>query len=125
MKNTIISTLLVLVLSLIFVACGGSKGSSEGKVSESCGIYGQVTDYDTGAPLSNAKVELSGTEVTITGSDGYFEFRLTPPEPGTAYIGVLVVSKAGYKDFDGRRDGVTIGVQDRMVRFDVQLQKEE
>ena len=116
----IISMSLIFAVLAFFVACGGVE-SSEPAV----GIYGQVTDYDTGDPLSNAKVELSGTEVTITGSDGYFEFKLTPPEPGTAYIGVLVVSKAGYKDFDGRRDGVTIGVQDRMVRFDVQLQKEE
>ena len=52
MKNLIISTLLVLVLSLIFVACGGSGSSESGS------IYGIVSDKATGDIIQNAGVEL-------------------------------------------------------------------
>ena len=118
MKKTIISTVFILVLSLIFVACGGSEGSSEGKVCESCGIYGHVTDYETGEDVANANVQLRpGGDTTLTGSDGMFEF-----------MGLIrgdysiTVSKKGYSDLV---DDYVITVRDRMVRRDVQIVNKE
>ena len=111
MKSSIISALLVLVLSLNFVACGGSE---EGKVCESCGIYGHVTDYETGEDVANANVQLRpGGDTTLTGSDGMFEFRGLPVGEYS-----ITVSKAGYTDLI---DDYVITVRDRMVRRDVQI----
>lgn len=80
MKKSIISTLLVLVLSLNFVACGGSStgngGSGSNDSGETGSIYGIVTDKATGESIINAGVELQPIGLkTVTGSDGQFEFN--------------------------------------------------
>ena len=122
MKNTIISTILISVFSLIFVACGGGSegtgGSSSGGYggSSSRGIYGHVTDFATGEDVANANVQLRpGGETTLTGSDGMFEFRdLTPGKYS------LTVSKVEYEDLI---DNYPITVKDKMMRRDIQIKK--
>lgn len=122
MKRSIILTLFVLVLSLIFVACGGSEGSGSGGTGDSGntntgssgGIYGHVTDYETGEDVANASVQLRpGGDTALTGSDGMFEFRGLPSGDYS-----ITVSKAGYSDLV---DDFVITVRDRMVRRDVQI----
>lgn len=113
MKNSIILTLLVLVLGLIFVACGGGS-TGDGGSGGSGGIYGTVTDFDTGEPVQNANVQLRPSGNTaITGSDGMFEFR--DINPGDYK---LKVSATGYKDLI---DDYVITVEDKMMRRDVQI----
>ena len=108
MKNTVISAILLLILGLIFVACGGSE------VCESCGIYGHVTDYETGEDVANANVQLRpGGDTTLTGSDGMFEFKGLSKGDYS-----ITVSKSGYTDLI---DDFVITVKDRMVRRDVQI----
>ena len=129
MKNSIISTIFVLVLSLIFVACGGSEsggsggsewggsgGNGSSEETDSPGIYGIVTDYATGRPVQNANVQLRPSgETTLTGADGMFEFRdLTPG----GYS--ITVSKVEYSDLV---DDQVITVRDRMVRYDLRIKK--
>ena len=116
MKKSIISTLLIFAVLAFLVSCGGSEGSSEGKVCESCGIYGHVTDYETGEDVANASVQLRpGGDTTLTGSDGMFEFRDLPSGEYS-----ITVSKAGYSDLV---DDYVITVRDRMVRRDVLIKK--
>ena len=44
------------------------------------GIYGIVSDSQTGEPISNAQVMLSpGNRTTVTGNDGHFEFKDLEP----------------------------------------------
>ena len=117
MKKSIISMILVFAVLAFFVSCGGSEGSGDGEASDSRGIYGHVTDYDTGEPIANATVSLSQSgERALTGSDGYFEFReLT----GSHYT--IWVSKTGYCDFHDNLDAD----YGRMLRFDVNIGVEE
>ena len=114
MKNFRNLLFLVFAVLTFLVSCGGSEGSSEGKVCESCGIYGHVTDYETGEDVANASVQLRpGGDTTLTGSDGMFEFRGLPAGDYS-----ITVSKAGYSDLV---DDFVITVRDRMVRRDVQI----
>lgn len=122
MKNLIISIILILVLSLIFVACGGSEGTGDGGTGDSGntntgstgGIYGHVTDFVTGEDVGNANVQLRPSgETTLTGSDGMFQFNYLPSGDYS-----LTVSKAGYSDLV---DDYVITVRDRMVRRDIQI----
>lgn len=104
----------VFAVFAFLISCGGSEGSSEGKVYESCGIYGHVTDYETGEDVANASVQLRpGGDTTLTGADGMFEFRGLPAGDYS-----ITVSKAGYSDLV---DDYVITVRDRMVRRDVQI----
>ncbi len=85
MRKHPIPTLLVLALSLTFVACGGSEPGS---------IYGVVTDKATGEPIQNAGVELQGSGRKFdTGSDGLFEFNEVAVGTYTLYV-----TKTGYVD---------------------------
>ena len=110
----IISTSLIFAVLAFLVSCGGSEGSADGKPCESCGIYGHVTDYETGEDVVHASVQLRpGGDTTLTGSDGMFEFRGLPTGEYS-----ITVSKAGYTDLI---DDYVITVRDRMVRRDVQI----
>ncbi len=78
MKKVIISMVLVLILSLIFVACGGTEGSDRNS-SEPGSIYGVVTDNATSDLIKNASVELKDSEEKLvaasnTGSEGNYYF---------------------------------------------------
>ena len=120
MKPSIISTLLVLVLSLIFVACGGSEGSDNGgsggnDSGEPGSIYGIVTDKATGESIINAGVELQPIGLkTVTGSDGQFEFNEV-----VAGTYTLFVTKTGYSDSSS---DITVE-SGKQAKGDVQLEK--
>ena len=87
-------------------------------------IYGTVTDFTTGEPVSNANVSLrpggetilTGYETTLTGYDGMFEFY--DVEEGDYSI---KVSKDGYSDLV---DNYIIRVTDgKRMQRDVQIQR--
>lgn len=71
----------VFAVLVFFVSCGGSEGSGNGgsETSDgngSGGIYGHVTDFATGEPITNAGVELIPLGwKTVTAADGSFEFH--------------------------------------------------
>ncbi len=55
-------------------------------------LYGIVSEYDTGYPVSGAVIVLSPSGVTkITGDDGFFEFKELTPQQYT-----INVQKTGY-----------------------------
>ena len=120
MKSSIISTLLVLVLSLIFVACGGSEGTGNGgsgnnDSGETGSIYGIVTDKATGESIINAGVELQPVGLkTVTGSDGQFEFNEVATGTYTLYV-----TKTGYSESSS---SITIE-SGKQSKGDVQLEK--
>lgn len=78
-------------------------------------IYGTVTDFVTGDPVSNANVRLNPRgETTLTGSDGTFQF-----DDVTDGKYSLSLSKNGYVDLD---DDYVINIENgNNVRRDVQL----
>lgn len=110
MKQTLSILTAVFAIFAFFVACGGSEEDDNG----SGGIYGYVTDYETGEYVVNANVRLRQTGDTIlTDSYGMFEFKDLVSGDYS-----ITVSKAGYSDFI---DDFVITVRDRMVRRDVQI----
>ena len=80
-------------------------------------IYGTVTDFATGEPVSNANVKLRPNgETTLTGSDGIYEFNEL--QAGNYS---LMLSKAEYADLD---DDYIIELEvGKQVKRDVQLRK--
>ena len=81
------------------------------------GIYGTVTDYETGYAVANANVKLRpGGQTTLTGIDGQFEF-----DELAAGNYSLQLSKAGYEDLD---DDYVIRVEaGRMAQRSVQMKR--
>jgi len=115
MKNSIIPTVLILVISLIFVACGGSESSGSNS-KEPGSIFGTVTDKATGEPLKSAGVELLPVGLkTVTGSDGSFEFL----DISAGHYN-LFVTKTGYSETKSSTIAVESG---KSARGDVQLEK--
>lgn len=80
-------------------------------------IYGIVTDFSSGEPISNANVRLNPRgETTLTGMDGTFEFV---DLPSGSYS--LSLSKNGYVDLD---DDYVIKIENgNSVQRAIQLQK--
>ena len=108
MKKSVISMLLVFAVLAFLVSCGGSEETDD----STCGIYGYVTDYDSGELITNALCRLSSGERASTGYDGYFEFRNL-----SCYESYAVgASKAGYPTYWG-----SVHLENKMVRFDIQL----
>ncbi len=89
------------------LSCGKDKNQGS--------VYGTVTDYTTGDPISNANVRLNPRgETTLTGSDGTFQFY---DLSNGKYSQSL--SKNGYADLD---DDYVIEIDNgNTVRRDVQL----
>lgn len=81
-------------------------------------IYGTVTDYSTGQPISNASVKLRPSgETTLTGNDGGYEFNDLKAGKYS-----LLLSKAEYADLD---DDYIIDLDaGKKVRRDVQMRKQ-
>lgn len=80
------------------------------------GIYGRITDYDTGQSVKNANVQLRPSgETTLTGSDGEYEFRNL--KKGSYSI---TVSKAEYTELI---DDMIIEVDSKMVKRDLRIEK--
>lgn len=106
----------ILILCCAVICC--DKEEDEGKGS----IYGVVSDYATGAPLSNANVQLrhSGEtaliETALTGYDGHYSFLNVPSGNYT-----IKVTKDGYKDLvDEDEIKVTSG---KRTQRDVHIEK--
>lgn len=78
--------LLCFIVALVCAAC------SKTEYSVFSTLYGVVSDYETGDPVSGVSVVLSPSGAAkITGSDGYFEFQeLTPQQYA------VTVQKEGY-----------------------------
>ena len=102
------------VLLLACCAMLGCKPEEEEKYGT---IYGTVTDFATGEPVSNANVKLRPNgETTLTGNDGTYEF--IDLEAGKYS---LLLSKAQYADLD---DDYIIELEaGKQVKRDVQLRK--
>lgn len=97
----------------IFAQCtSASTGFQDGDR----GIYGRITDYETGKSVKNANVQLRPTgETTLTGSDGEYEFiDLKKGEYS------ITVSKAEYTELI---DDLKIEVDSKMVRRDLRIKK--
>ena len=80
------------------------------------GIYGRITDYDTGKSVQNANVQLRPSgETTLTGSDGEYAFHSL--NKGSYSI---TVSKAEYTELI---DDMVIEVDSKMVKRDLRIEK--
>lgn len=82
----------LLLVCCAFIGCG----KEDGLASKLGSVYGTVTDFATGDPISNANVRLNPRgETTLTGYDGTFQFN--DIEDGSYS---LSLSKNGYVDLD-------------------------
>ena len=112
---------IVVLISVAIVSILGNSCTTEDITStELGGIYGYVTDFQTGDAVVNANVSLRhdghGGETTLTGLDGMYEFR--DLEDGNYSI---TVSKAEYTDLV---DPYVIQVKNgKRMRRDVQIKK--
>ena len=107
---------LLLVCSSLF-GCGKEDNPSGGGNSGSGSIYGVVTDFATGDPVSSANVQLRPSgETTLTGYDGHYEFLDVPS--GTYSI---KVTKEGYSDLIDDYDIVV--TNGKQTKRDVQIRK--
>lgn len=92
MKKLFFETILVATItiaSLVWNSC------TKEEVTKGT-IYGIVTDYATGLPISNVNIKLRPYgETTLTGNDGTYEFKDL-----NAGNYSLLLSKAGYNDLD-------------------------
>ena len=96
--------------------CLLTVGCSEDEVPTFGGVYGIVSDSETGSALRNAEVVLSpGNLSTVTGVDGHFEFKNL--DPGQVKV---QVSSAGYVT-DSRQVTVVPGMSSQC---DISLKKE-
>ena len=96
--------------------CLLTVGCSEDEVPTFGGVYGIVSDSETGSALRNVEVVLSpGNLSTVTGVDGHFEFK--DLDPGQVKV---QVSSAGYVT-DSRQVTVVPGMSSQC---DISLKKE-
>lgn len=102
----------LLVLCCAMLGCG-----KEDETTKLGSIFGTVTDFSSGEPVSNANVRLNPRgETTSTGSDGMFQFN---DVPNGTYS--LSLSKNGYVDLD---DDYAIKIENgNNVRRDVQMKR--
>ena len=107
----------LLGLVVLFVAlCQCTTPSNNEFEDGERGIYGRITDYDTGQSVKNANVQLRPSgETTLTGSDGEYAFRNL--KKGSYSI---TVSKAEYTELI---DDMVIEVDSKMVRRDLRIEK--
>ncbi len=112
--NNRITFILMGLLSLFCLGCDETNNSVS---NESGSVYGVVTDFATGTPVSNANVSLlPGGETILTGYDGTYEFLEVADGDYT-----IMVSKAEYTDLI---DDQVISLKDgRRMRRDVQIKK--
>lgn len=101
-----------LFLCCMFFGCAPEETEKLGT------IYGTVTDFSSGDPITNANVKLNPRgETTLTGSDGTFQFN---DLPAGSYS--LSLSKNGYVDLD---DDYVINIhKGNSVQRSIQMQKQ-
>lgn len=107
------------VVALLVLCCVMFGCEKEDTPTSKLGsIYGTVTDFATGDPVSNANVRINPKgETTLTGMDGTFEFV---DLPSGSYS--LSLSKNGYVDLD---DDYIIEIKNgNNVHRDVQLRSQ-
>ena len=117
-KKNYFRTLLMVVLALTsFAWYGCAKEENETDVKKNGAIYGTVTDFATGEPVTNANVSLRpGGETTLTGIDGMYEFLDVEDNNYS-----ITVSKAEYTELI---DNYVIQVKNgKRMRRDVQIKK--
>lgn len=111
------------IIGILIICCGLFGCTPEdnplggGSTSDSGSIYGCVTDFATGDPVSNANVQLRPSgETTLTGYDGMYGF-LDIPDGNYS----ITVSKAEYSELI---DDYVIEVKNgKRMRRDVQIEK--
>ena len=109
--GVVLMTVVALMTTLVFYGCTEKKEDNSGT------IYGTVTDFATGKPVSNANVILRQTgEVKQTGSDGQYEFN----DVASGNYNIKV-TKAEYSDLID--DYVIVVKEGQRVRRDVQIEK--
>ena len=108
---------LIRLAASLMICCMFFGCSPEDETEKLGTIYGTVTDFASGEPISNANVRLNPRgETTLTGMDGTFEFV---DLPAGSYS--LSLSKNGYVDLD---DDYVIEIENGSnVQRSVQLQK--
>lgn len=108
---------LIKIAALMMVCCMIYGCTPEDTTEKLGTIYGTVTDFASGDPISNANVRLNPRgETTLTGMDGTFEFV---DLPNGSYS--LSLSKNGYVDLD---DDYVIKIESgNAVQRAIQLQK--
>ena len=112
MKKILFGLLACIAMATIWYGCTKDEEELMGT------IYGTVTDFATGEPISNVNVKLRPSgETTLTGSDGNFEFK--DLEVGKYS---LLFSKAEYADLDD--DNVIELDAGKKTRRDVQMRKQ-
>ena len=106
-----------IVLGITAILIYDCSGISSDVSDEKCaGIYGRITDYDTGNAVKNANVQLRPSgETTLTGSDGEYEFRNLASGDYS-----ITVSKAEYTELI---DNFVIRVNSKMERRDLRIEK--
>ena len=106
------------IFTILFcLFCGlMAAGCSEDEVPTFGGVYGIVSDSETGSALRNAEVVLSpGNLSTVTGVDGHYEFK--DLDAGQVKV---QVSSAGYVT-DSRQVTIAPGMSSQC---DISLRKE-
>lgn len=112
MKKILFGLLACIAMAAVWYGCTKDEEELMGT------IYGTVTDFATGEPISNVNVKLRPSgETTLTGSDGNFEFK--DLEVGKYS---LLFSKAEYADLDD--DNVIELDAGKKTRRDVQMRKQ-
>lgn len=112
---------LIKFMALLLICCAtlgcGKENNPTNSIVKYGKIYGTVTDFSSGEPISNANVRLNPRgETTLTGSDGTFQFN---DLVNGSYS--LSISKDGYADLD---DDYVIEIEDgNEVHRDVQIRK--
>lgn len=114
MKNKYRLFALVALCSMFIWSCDTDESFPDNGTGS---IYGVVTDFATGNPVSNANVSLRpGGETALTGYDGMFEFLDVADGDYT-----IIVTKAEYTDLI---DDYIISIKNgRRMRRDVQIKK--
>ena len=112
---------LIQIAALLVLCCamlGCEKDNPSTPTIKYGSIYGTVTDFATGDPVSNVNVRLNPRgETTLTGSDGSFQYNDVTDGRYS-----LSLSKNGYLDLD---DDYVIEIENgNNVRRDVQLSQE-
>ena len=111
-RNPIVKFAALLVICCMFFGC-----KPEDEIEKFGIIYGTVTDFASGEPISNVNVRLNPRgETTLTGSDGTFQFN---DLAAGSYS--LSLSKNGYVDLD---DDYVIKIENgNTVQRAIQMQK--
>lgn len=110
MKKLIsITSMIIIAIAMLWHGCT--------RPEETGGIYGTITDFETGEPVKNANVTLRPSgETTLTGSDGTYMFQDLKKGDYS-----LSLKLAGYEDLD---DQYVIHLETgKNVRRDVQMKK--